>query len=103
MYTQIIKIICLINWTVLFSYESHHLQVPHNTLCNYMHIQEYSTLGLHVALLLLIVVQTSKEYGAQKRVQLLLSITKEKQTYIIIQYLLYTRPYIHIDKLLNSY
>ena len=54
-------------------------------------------------LLLLIVVQTSKEYGAQKRVQLLLSITKEKQTYIIIQYLLYTRPYIHINKLLNSY
>ena len=30
---------------------------------------------------LLIVVQTSKEYGAQKRVQLLLSITKGKQTY----------------------
>ena len=54
-------------------------------------------------LLLLIVAQTSKEYGAQKRVQLLLSITKEKQTYIIIQYLLYTRPYMHIDKLLNSY
>ena len=59
--------------------------------------------GHTLLLLLLIVVQTSKEYGAQKRVQLLLSITKEKQTYIIIQYLLYTRPYIHIDKLLNSY
>ena len=61
------------------------------------------TLRLLLLLLLLIVVQTSKEYGAQKRVQLLLSITKGKQTYIIIQYLLYTRPYIHIDKLLNSY
>ena len=44
-----------------------------------------------------------KRVWCTKRVQLLLSITKGKQTYTIIQYLLYTRPYIHIDKLLNSY
>ena len=57
-------------------------------------------------LLLLIIIDCCadlKRVWCTKRVQLLLSITKEKQTYIIIQYLLYTRPYIHIDKLLNSY
>ena len=45
--------------------------------------------------------QASKEYGAQKRVQLLLSITKVKQTFIIIQYLLYIHKTIAIYTLIN--